>query len=68
MVIVKKEVIQVWFKQLDYRGAWVAQSVEGLALEIGSGHDLTVYEFRPRVGLHTGSSEPAKHQVLYFLS
>ena len=31
-------------------GAWVAQLVERPTLD-GSGHDLTVREFKPRVGL-----------------
>ena len=29
------------------RGAWVAQSVELLTLDLGSDHDLTVHEFKP---------------------
>ena len=41
------------------RGAWVAQSVRRLTLDFGSGHDLTVREFGPRVGLCTDSAEPA---------
>ena len=32
-------------------GAWVAQSVEYLTLDFGSGHDLTVCEIKPPVGL-----------------
>ena len=41
--------------KLRIRGAWVAQSVEH---PTGSGHDLTVREFEPRVGLCADSSEP----------
>ena len=37
-------------------GAWGAQSVEPRTL--ASGHDLTVCEFEPRVGLCAASSEP----------
>ena len=37
-------------------GAWVAQSVE--CLTSARGHDLTVPEFQPRVGLCADSSEP----------
>ena len=37
------------------RGAWVAQSVER---PTGSGHDLAVREFEPRVGLWADGSEP----------
>ena len=41
------------------RGAWVAQSVNLLALDFGSGHDLWVHEFEPHVRLWTDSTEPA---------
>ena len=41
------------------RGAGVAQSVECLTLDFGSGHDLTAHEFKPCVGLCTDSMEPA---------
>ena len=37
----------------------MAQSVKCLALDSGSGHDLTVDEFKPRVGLCTDSEKPA---------
>ena len=37
----------------------VAQSVKCPTLGFGSGHDLTVHELEPRVGLCAGSSEPA---------
>ena len=40
-------------------GPWVAQSVEPLTLGFGSGHDLTVHGFEPRISLHTDSAEPA---------
>ena len=33
------------------RGAWVAQSVECLTLDFGSGHDLMVHEIEPLVKL-----------------
>ena len=33
------------------RGAWVAQAVKHLTLDFGSGHDLTVYEFKSCMGL-----------------
>ena len=32
------------------QGAWVAQSIKCLTLGFGSGHDLVVGEFEPRVG------------------
>ena len=41
------------------QGTWVARSVKHLTLESGSGHDLTVREIKPHVGLCDGSSEPA---------
>ena len=40
------------------RGAWVAQSVEGLTLNFGSAHDLVVRGFEPRIRLSTDSVEP----------
>ena len=42
-----------------YWGAWVAQSVE--RPDFGSGHDLAVREFEPRVGLCADSSEPGAY-------
>ena len=41
------------------RGARVAQSVKRPALDFGSGHDLTVREFEPCIGLHADSGQPA---------
>ena len=40
-------------------GAWLAQSVKRPTLGFGSGHDLTVREFEPRIGLCADSAEPA---------
>ena len=40
-------------------GARVALSVKRLTLDFSSGHDLTVREFQPRVGLCADSAEPA---------
>ena len=37
----------------------MARSVERLTLDFGSGRDLTVCEFQPRVGLCTVSTDPA---------
>ena len=37
----------------------MAQLVERLTLNFGSGHDLTVGEFEPRIGLLTDRAEPA---------
>ena len=41
------------------RGTWVAQSVEEPTLDFGSGHDLTVREFEPRIRLSAVSMEAA---------
>ena len=40
-------------------GTGVAQSVKSPTLDFGSGHDLMVREFEPRIGLGTDSTEPA---------
>ena len=37
----------------------MAQSGNCQALDVGSGHDLTVREFEPHVGLHTDNAGPA---------
>ena len=36
-----------------------AQSVKHPTLGLGSGHDLTVWEFEPHIGLQAASVEPA---------
>ena len=43
-------------KKVKYRGSWVAQLVK--RPDFGSGYDLTVCEFEPRVGLCADSSGP----------
>ena len=40
-------------------GAWAAESVRHPTLDLGSGHDLTIGEFKPQVRLCTDSAEPA---------
>ena len=37
----------------------MAQSVEHLTLDLGSGHDLVVHEFKPRVGPYADRAKPA---------
>ena len=37
----------------------MAQSAEHLALDFGSGYDLTVCGLKPHIGLYAGSVEPA---------
>ena len=47
----------------------MAQSVKHLALDFGSGHDLTVLEFEPRVvRLCAGGMEPAGDSQSFSLS
>ena len=41
------------------RDAWVAQSVKQRTLDFGSGHDLTVSDFKPRMGLCADGAQPA---------
>lgn len=41
------------------RRAWVAPSVKPLAFDFGSGHDLTMQENEPCVGLRADNMEPA---------
>ena len=41
----------------NYRDAWVAPSVKHLTPDFGSGHDLTVCEFEPHVGLCADSTQ-----------
>ena len=38
---------------------WMAQSVERPPLDFSSGDDLTVRAFKPHIGLHADSVEPA---------
>ena len=44
------------FKNIN-RGAWVAQSVEHLTLDFGSGHGLAVCGIEPPVRLHTDGTQ-----------
>ena len=55
-------------RKRNQRGAWVAQPVKRLTLGFGSGHDLTVHEFKPRIGLHADSVEPAWDSLSVSLS
>ena len=41
------------------RDAWVAQLVKHPTLGFGSGRDLMVHQFKPHIGLHAESVEPA---------
>ena len=52
-IIIRKE--KIYLKSPESRGTWVAQSVES---DFGSGHDLVVPEFEPRIRLCADSSEP----------
>ena len=55
-------------RNVDCRGTWVAQLVKRLTLGFGSGHNLTVREFKPCVGLCADSSEPAWDSLSPLLS
>ena len=46
------------FQKLCLGGAWGAQWVKHSTLGFGSGHDLTVCELEPRVGLCADSADP----------
>ena len=48
-----------FLKDMQTWGTWVAQLVECLTLDFCSGHDLTVCEFKPHIGLTAISTEPA---------
>ena len=45
--------------EIQYGGAWVAQLVERLSLDLSSGHDLMVCGIKPHIGLCTESVESA---------
>ena len=49
-------------------GAWVAQSVKHLTLDLGSGHDLTIREVKPHIGLCADSAGPAWDSLSLSLS
>ena len=44
-------------QKLMPQGTRVAQSVKRPTLDFGSGHDLTVHDFEPHVGLHAVSCQ-----------
>ena len=48
--------------------AWVAQSVKHPTLDFDSGHEFTVREFKPCLGLHADGAEPAGWDSLSPLS
>ena len=43
----------------EYRGTWGAQSVTYPTLDFGSGHGLTVHEFKSHIRHCTDSMEPS---------
>ena len=49
----------VHFTYEETGGAWVAPSIKPLTLGFSSGHDLTVCETEPCIGLCAGRAEPA---------
>ena len=46
-------------KSRTAQDTWMAQSVKRPTLGFSSGHDLTVCEFEPLIGLCANSAEPA---------
>ena len=52
----------------NVRGTWVAQSVQHLALDFVSGHDLTVCGFKSCIGLCADSAEPAWESLSFPLA
>ena len=46
----------------------MAPSVKRLTLDLGSGGDLTVREFEPRIGLWADSTEPTRGSLSVSLS
>ena len=48
-------------------GTWGAQSFECPALDLGSGHDLTVHGMEPCVGHYTDSREPVWDSLSFSL-
>ena len=55
------------YKNVYFWGAWVAHSVKCMTSK-GSGHDLTVPEFEPHMGLSAISTEPPLDPLFPFLS
>ena len=56
------------FSNNDYKGTWVAQSVECPTLGFGSDHDLEVCGIEPCIGLCGDSPEPAWDSLSLSLS
>ena len=46
-------------ENISFQGAWVAQLSKGLTPGLGSGHDLTVRELEPCIGLCADSVKSA---------
>ena len=45
---------QIMSLNTEMRDTWVARSVKHQTLDCGSGHDLTIREIEPPVGLYNG--------------
>ena len=58
----------MFIQNVRIRGAWVAQLVGRLILDVSSGHDLTIRGTEPRVGLCADSVEPAWESLPLSLS
>ena len=57
-ILVRVQMDAAFLQTQSDGGAWVAQSVKGLTPDFGSGHDLTVCDIEPRIGLCVVSPEP----------
>ena len=62
-----RELLRCYQFKEEFRGAWVAQLVERLTLDIGSGHDLMVCGFEPLIGVSAVSTESASDPLSPFL-
>ena len=57
--------IGIWIKNGNLGGTWVAQPVEQVTLNFGSGHDLGVHETEPCIGFHVASAWDSLPLSLY---
>ena len=62
-VVCRPLIVTVLFQDDYFQGTWVAQLVEHLTIDFGSGHDLTVHEFKPCSGLCADNVELAWDSV-----
>ena len=63
-----KTVLPTYKNACMYRGTWVAQLVKHLTLDFSSGHDFTVHEIEPQVGLCPDNAKPSWDSLFPSLS